>query len=1055
MRSYEWGIRNPVSINLILVIILMMGFVSGCLIKRELFPKFDTDIVSVTVVMEDGSTPEQIDRNIVQIILSEIQSIDGIKEIRSTSTDQMATLIIEVDEAYDSNLVKQEIKDEIDTIRDFPEKALDPNVRLLEGPHNETISLAVKGADRTTLELRSYADQIKQELETSGIASQVELTYPRKHELSVSLPLNDLHAKGLNINDVANQIRNQNLEGHAGEIKTRQQHIVLKGAARKTNAELLGQVPIKFGNGEFILLKDLATIGGIQDAFTEDRIIIEFQGEPSVLLKINKGVQEDMIAVAEEIKAFAKNLTPPPGIEVEPFHDNSIFVRERLDLIINNGTIGLILVILVLSIFLEWHVAFWASTGIAFSLIGALALLYFFGESLNMLSLFAFLMTMGVIVDDAIVIAESFFHKLEQKIPPIQAAKKALGEVFLPVMAMMSTTIIAFVPLLFISGMMGKFIAVIPIVVIFALGLSLFEAIFILPSHLAHHSDTEHSPLMRVVKKILSPLIYISKRANPYARAFFDLSNRILLQKILRFCLYHRYASCLFFVSILTVLFALIPAGIIKTGLFPDIDSDFHVARLSFDRGTSANITEKGMRKIEYALHKTAQEVEKESGQYPLKSQLLQIGTNGSHSAELIVTLVPNNAGRKISGKDFLARWRNKAPKIPEADSLSFESVRGGPRSNPIEVVISSPDSKDLVKFEQAIIAHLNTMTGIVDIRSSKFPNAHTLNITVKDEFNDLAVTERNLIGFLANAYQGIKVDTFYRNENEIKIYVRGDLNTRQSMHRLKNLQLPNGMTVGQVANIEISEEPGEVKRVNNERTLSVMANLDTTTGINAVEARLELKEQFLDPYLKEAKAKNKPVKWTYFGEAKRGSETIRSLIVAYVPAIFLIYFILATIFHSYLQPVIIMLATPFGFVGALLGHLLMGYTLNMMSLFGLVALTGIVVNDSLVLVDCINQNFGNSGDKIEDLILATKRRLRPIFLTSLTTIAGLTPVLFETSFQAQFLQPMVTSVVFGIAFSTALIVILIPVCYLVVDDIISLFTSNGYITHKEASKDK
>ncbi|MFT4554406.1 MAG: HAE1 family hydrophobic/amphiphilic exporter-1 [Chlamydiales bacterium] len=1036
MRIFKWGINNPVTVNLVMIIILFMGFSSAFDMKRAMFPEFTIDLVQITVIMEDGSTPDQIDKNIVQLIIPRIQNVDGVKEIRSTATDQSANIHVEVDTGYNPNLVKQDIKDEIDRIRHFPKKALDPQIIVVDMRHR-AIQLAIYGKGTSDLDLRKAAESVKRDLQNKGIASKVEMFAPRPFEITVSLPTTILQAKGLSINSVSQQISQNSLEGIAGEIHTGLQNIVLKGEGRKTQVDNLGKIPIKFANGEFILLKDLAGPGGIRDNFSEDYILQEFNGNRAILININKTLNDDIIELCDRVREYSQTVTLPEGVHIHALHDMSVFVKDRLTLIVKNGLIGLVLIVIVLALFLEWQTAFWTSMGIGFSLIGALGFLYLGGESINMISLFAFLMTMGVIVDDAIVIGEGYFRKRQEGASAKDAALKVLNEVAKPVTAMMLTTIVAFIPLLFITGMMGKFIHVMPIVVITALVLSLFEALFILPVHLAHHCSSKPTPFMKVISYILRPIIYLSERFQPKIENYLTQFSDDYLNKAILLSVRNRYTTSVIFLAILIFLFGLIPAGIVKTSVFPQVDSDFHKVELEFDRGTSIKTTEIGIRSIEDSMLETGKYFERETGINPVQEYFTEIGAQGSHRGSLVVELKSIDLGRKTSGQAFLDKWRNSVPRIPNVASLEFGATSGGPRGKAIEILLSSDDSQALQKAEKATLSYLATIPNVVDINTSNLPGAQTVEVKLKSEFNNLPISEADLISVLTRTYQGVKVDTFYRNENEVNIYVRAKADERSNLLQMKNLYLDSGMTVEQVAIPMMKRDPGQIKRVNSSRTTMVFANVDLSSNANVAEIREQTEEEFLSTFARE----HPQVTWSYSGEAKAGTETFNSMVKSYIPALLTIYLILATVFRSYLQPMIIMAAIPFSFVGAVLGHLIMGIPINLLSVFGIVGLTGIAVNDSLVLIDCINTHI-QEGQSLEDaLVKGTGRRLRPILLTSLTTIASMSPILLETSFQAQFLIPMVTSIVFGLISTTGLILILVPVGFAISNDLL-IFSS-------------
>lgn len=1033
MKALLWGLRNPVTMNLLMFTLLALGISSAFNIRREMFPSFTSDLIEINVVIEEGSTPDQVDRNVVQLILPRIKQIEGVKEVHSTASKNSARLIAEVLSQYDVQQIKQKIKNEVDTIRDFPEKALDPHIAVVN-QFQRAIQLAVYGELQNTdeIQLRNIAEFIKRDLQNQQVASQVEIASPRPLEISIALSPHLLRSKNLTIAQVAEQIRQNSFDANAGEVYAEHHNITLKSSPRKITKKTLEQIPIKFPNGEFLLLKDLTGPDGIQEGFSEDTIIQRFNGYPSTIIKVEKTETDDIIDLCQRVKDYASNVSLPSGIHVYPMQDMSVFVRERLQLILKNAGIGIVLVILVLSLFLEWQTAFWTAVGIAFSLIGALGLLYLLGESINMISLFAFLMTMGIVVDDAIVVGEAYFHKHKQGHSAHDSAWMALQEVAWPVSAMMATTIMAFTPLLFITGILGKFLYVIPVVVILSLILSLLEALFILPAHLAHHSSSRPTPFMKIISYLLWPVIYLSNKYQPSLENLLQHFYTSYLKPLIQKSIYHRYATAILFASFLIFLCGLVFSGYVKTEVFPNVEGDTIIATLEFEQGTSIKKSEESMNQIASALLRVGEDIERSSGVNPIKEYYMEAGTQGSHQSLLLAVLKPVSTGRNISSQDFSDRWRYQAPKISDATSLKFSSARGGPQRSPIEILFSSDIPQDLERAKKDCMLYLSRLEGVVDIHSSDVPGAKTVEFPLKEEFRNQNLSEQDLFATLKQSLQGIKVDTFFKNENEVKIYVKTAPEERQHLFQINNLYLENGLTVGQVANPIIKREAAAIKRVNSLRTVTVKANVDHKSPKNPTEIRAFLKQDFLEG-MKDSHAS---VNWTLSGEAKDSSEALASMIRGYIPALFTIFVILATVFRSYLQPFIIMGAIPFGITGAIIGHFFMNIPLNILSGCGFVGLTGIAVNDSLVLIDSINA-YRNQGLSLDEALLkGSERRLRPILLTSLTTIVGMTPILFETSFQAQFLIPMVTSIVFGLAITTFLILILIPVGYAILEDL-------------------
>ena len=1039
MKLSNWAIKNPVPINLITVILLLLGIASTFYLKREMFPPFEMDIIEVSVEMETSSTPEQVDKNINQILQSHIQPIDGVKEIKSTANSRVARLIIELYKGYNKNEVKTEIEDEIDTIRTLPTNALEPNVRVLKS-FEEVISIAVMGKDKTNLELRKFAEKIKAEMREKNIVSQVKILSPRPLEISVMLPIENLLAKKLSLEKIANQIKNYSIETSGGVLQAPFANISIKSEARKTTKETLEQTPFHFPNGELQFLKQLTydpTSNNIINGFSEEKSIVQFLDKDTTILVVERSQEEDIIYLTQKVKDYIKQIKIPQGFEIQYFNDTSEYVQGRLQLILKNGAQGLCLVLLVLALFLEWKTAFWVALGILFSLIGSLPIMLLLDQSINMLSLFAFLIAIGIIVDDAIVIGEEFFSLKSEGLSPKEAAKQTVKNMQAPVLAMMFTTIVAFTPLLFVSGMMGKFLKVIPSTVIIALVLSLLESLFILPSHLAHHSTDKHSFLMKALSKLLWPIIFISNRYQQTTVKYLNLFSKLYIEKLVRFCIKNYCSVPLFCLALCIFICGWIPAGIVKTSLFPELDSENLDASIEFKQGTPFSEVKKGCETVLASLKQTGLEYKKINGQNPIANHYFTIARTNPYVGTISTRLYSVDEGREVPSKNFLEAWRTNTPYIKNLRNSSFGSTRGGPQAKPIEIELSSSSDLELKKAESSLLNYLNTVAGVVSTTSDNPPGPLTLEAHLKPEYLNVAISELEVISTISNAYRGIKIDTFYRDENEVKIWVKAALKDRESLHQLKNLRLKNGMTIGQIAKLSLKREPSTIKRVNGALTTTISADINKSLNVNAVEVRSKIQNDFLDSLLK----KFPEISWRHSGESKEGSDSIRSLFYTYIPALLIIYLILSTIYGSYIQPIVIMLIIPFAFIGAVIGHFIMGLPLNLMSFFGIVALTGVAVNDALVLVSSINKEKQKTENIEEALVLASKRRFRPILLTSITTVAGLISILFETSLQAQFLIPLVTSLVFGIIFTTIMTFIVIPSGYVFFERLIIFFT--------------
>ncbi len=1027
MQWTKWSLKNSVPINLITLFVVFMGLCSAFLLQREMFPKITDDKVNIVIPLENRLTPEQVDLNISEIIYSQIQAVEGVKEITSISAENSALIQVSIAKGYDTRLVKEKIEEEVARINSLPAAAKKPSITQFE--HVETpIFLAVYADELSSMYLRDAAEKIIRDMKKKKIITKAHIVAKKDYEIEISLASKIMQAKDLTYLELAQQLQSNNLERSVGLVKSPAGNTFLRSSPRKKSEREIGKLPIRFPNGEWQSLSQLSGHEAIKDGFADNDTLVKFNNQNAIIIGIDQADNEDSISLCEKVRHYSKTANLAQGIKLRYFLDHSSFIQDRLNLIKKNGFTGLLLVVMILSLFLEWKIAFWVAAGIAFSLIGSLAIMLQAGATINMISLFGFLLTLGIIVDDAIVVGESFFSQIEKGKKAIDAALATIDEVFWPVFAMMLTTISAFIPLLYLEGMMGKFISALPFVVIAALVLSLFESLFILPIHLAHHCGKTASSFMRLVHFILYPWISLAERGQKKLSKVLDQLSTQALRPLLSFCLDNSLASIIFLLSLSILILGLLPAGIVGVSFFPEIDVDFEIAKIEFEEEADLSAREAVASQIGAALMRADKKVQAQEGQKIVKNFFLwsKEGVD-SHKAEMLVELFGAQEGRKMSSQDFRTYWREEIPSLPGLVNLSFQSGRGGPQAAPIEIDLSSENAQELQQAEEEIIRSLDAVSGVVDIQTSNRKGNRELSLEVKDSFKNL-VSEKELLDATQSIYQGSVIDRFYRHGDEVRVIVRAPLDERRQLETIENFKLANGFSLGQLAKFSLKRGVAEVKRINGQRTLTISAELDKRYKTSASDLRQSLREKSLAKLHKYYPT----VSWSFGGEAKEGSDTVKSMLKNFLPAILTIYFILATVFKSYTQPFIIMIAIPFSFLGAIIGHFILGFSFNLMSGFGIIALTGVAVNDSLVLIDCINKNLKSMPLK-EALIDASQRRMRPILLTSITTVVGMTPVLFESSAQAKFLIPMVTSLVFGISFATLLILILIPVCYKVI----------------------
>ncbi len=1022
-------LKHPVAINLIVLFVLLLSFMAVKNIHREIVPQIEFDFVLISIPLKKASTPELVDRTIVNIVDQKLRYVEGIKDLNGHASSSEAFFWIEIASGYDTDKIKQEIQDALQAVR-LPEQALSPKV--FKAQNKEVpMKLAVLGDYATDQEIYEASDKVVRDLMNLGIAQNAWIYAPfYRWEMSFAISPETLRAKEITIEEIAQQVQRVVAVQRGGAVHTERTTVSIKSPLQSYDKEEMEEILIRFSNGELLPLKEL-TVGAIVDArMVSQEGFIEFNGKKAAIISIEKMKNEDTIALCQAVRKFTEEYELSDGLQIEIVKDDSSIIVERLDMVKSNGLMGLLLLLCCLALFLNWRIAFWTACGVAFALSGSLAALYYMGYTLNWLSLCGFLVVLGIVVDDAIVIGEEFYHKMQQGLSSKQAIVEAMKEISWPVIAMVSTTVVAFLPFFFLEGPLGKWLSIMPPVIIAALLLSLFEALVILPVHLALHHDEKKSSFLRLVSFLFAPFISFSEKVQPKTDALLSWFCSERLRPAVVACVKHRYATSLFFVALLISVFTLIPAGVVKLNFFPKGDPISEVANLQFEEGSMK--VEEGARAAEVALQQTRDFFIEKDGTDPVKQTILNVANSSENEASVRAYFALAEEGRKVSVETFLDKWRSLLPQISELESFSFGPNKQGKGWKDLSFRLFSTDSSALDKASKALKSALKSTKNIVDIASFPHPTALAVQVRLKNAYRDSGITEAEIIDTILSQQAGTSIDSFYYGPHEIQLVAKVPQNKEQSIFDLEQLRLKNGMLIGQVAELSLQREASSLQRINGRRSITINASVDTSAGGNAKEIMASLDKGFF----KELERDYPMVDRELSGRMYEGNKMAKEMSVTFIPVLFIIYFILALIFRSYLQPIIIMLAIPFGMIGVVIGHWIMGLPLSLDSGFGIISLAGIAVNDSLVLIDCINSMKSSSLPLVDRLAQASVRRFRPILLTSLTTICGMLPLLFETSFQAQQIIPIITSLVFGIAFSTAMIPFLIPCAYAILEDI-------------------
>ena len=1023
--------RNRVVANLLMVLLIVIGVTSLVQIRRELIPQFDLDRIRVQVVWK-GASPEEVEENVCIKIEEALTGVEGIKKLRSNASDSLCTVIAEIETGVqDSRKVLDDIKDEVDQINTFPKEIERPVVTEVKQLF-QVAYLSLWG-EAPEISLKRMAEEVKDELLDIDGISQVKISGLRDWEISIEVSEATLRRHGLSFFGLADIIRKNVTELSGGDIRSPERRIRIRTLGKRyTGPEFESLEILARRDGTIVRLGEIArVVDGFEDSDKSGR----FNGKPAALIGIFRTPEEDVIDIAEKARAYArqKETLLPGGLRLTYWADTSVFVKDRIDLLLRNGRLGLLLVFLCLWLFLSFRLSFWVAFGLPVALMSALGFVYFTGGTINMISLFAFIMVLGILVDDAIVVGENIYAHMSRGEPAIQAAIAGVTEVAVPVLGTVSTTIVAFVPLLMMEGIMGKFLSIMPIAIIAALIASLIEALFILPSHLAHWMKPATGAsvgdgIRRGIENTVTFLI-----------------NRAYLP-VLRFAMEARYFVLAASVSVLLLTVSLAVGGHVRFLIFPKLDSDYLEAVFTFPQGTPIGQTTEAAMQLERAATALGEEFKTKTGEPLIRHIFSNIGeqvgprgqTSGSHTAQVIIELL-SSENRGVPSTAIVNRWRELAGEIPDVLRLNFQGQETGPGAGkPIEVQFTGPDIEVLRRAANELKAELAKYPGVYEIEDDYEPGKLELQSVLKPEARSLGVSVQDLAQQLRAGFYGLDVFELQRGRDDVTVKLRYPPEERSALGDVENMRIrtSSGAEIPffDVANVSMERGVAEIKRIDRRKVVTVTADVYGAVA-NPTEILNGLGRSFLPGF----NARFPGVRAGFEGQSADTRESVGSLLRGFVIAAAVIYFILAWIFRSYFQPIVVMSTIPFGIVGAIWGHIIMGFDISLLSMMGIVALAGVVVNNSLVFLDFVNRSIAGGKTVEEALRVSGASRFRPIILTTLTTVAGLGPMLFEKSFQAQFLIPMAVSLCFGLVAATAITLVLVPVTALIGNDIARL----------------
>jgi len=1049
----RWFILNTVAANLLMVFIIIAGIFTLSRLRMEVFPDITIPIINVSVVYP-GASPEDIEESICVKVEEQVQGINGLKRITSSSNEGYGSINIEVENGYDIDEVKDEVKSQVDAITSFPDDAEKPTIRSFDG-QPEVITIAVHGhVDEASL--LNIAEKVRDEVSELPNITQTRLG-KKPREISIEISENTLQKYGISFDYVANKIRTSSMDVPGGAIETYDGEILIRSRGQAYTGEEFGIIPVlSLADGSTVFLRDIAEI---VDGFQDVEYDIKFNSEPALLIRVYRTGEQNALDIADAVHGYIKkkNSVMPPGVSLTTMKDESVILRGRIELLTENAYLGLGLVLIVLALFLKPKLAAWVSLGIPISFMGGFWLLPLFDVSINMISLFTFILVLGIVVDDAIVVGENIHIYLKRGLSGVDAALEGAYQVAKPVIFAVLTTMVTFSPMILVEGALGKIWKIIPVVTILVLMFSLIESLTILPAHLAHMKINE------------------AKKKNRFSQWWSDIQMGIhnWLQgfiknkytPVLELALKNRGNTVAIAISIFILTVGLVASGFIRFNFFPPLEADIVIAGVEYPEGTPVSLTKVGLDQIEKSAYKLKDSLEvlypenkifinmvSTAGDQPIKTQSARGPGNldatffGSHLAECVIELAPGEE-RPISTVEISKIWRELTGPIPGVKQVTFDSdlfTTGAP----IEIQLSSVNREDLKAVTNSLKDKLQTYAGVFDIKDSFSAGKDEIKLNLLPEAQNYGITMASLARQVRQAFYGDEVQRVQRGRDEVKVFLRYPKDERVSLNNLEqmNVRVGNNVEVplGQVAQGELSSGYSTITRTDRKRSISITADVDLSEA-NANEILAKFESEHIVPILLDYPSVN----YSFEGEQREQRDTLSSLFKNFALALFVVYVLLAVPFKSYLQPLIIMSAIPFGFTGAVIGHIIMGMNLAVLSIIGIVALSGVVVNDSLVMVDFINRYKRDDGKtSLEAALAAGPRRFRPILLTSITTFVGLFPLLIEKSVQAQFLIPMAISLAYGVLFATLITLILVPTSYLIIEDIKDFF---GRLTNKNA----
>jgi multidrug efflux pump subunit AcrB len=1030
--AIAWMVRNRVPANLLMLVLIFGGLFMTTKVQQEVFPAFEMDRISVNIAYP-GATPEEVEQGVVLAVEEAVRGLVGIHEVRSTASEGSASIALELLSDADTQKLYQDVQQAVARITTLPEEAERPVITLDVHQHG-VVDIQVYG-DVTEQALYHAAQSVRETLLQQPGITQVDLEGARDLQVHIEIPEAVLRAHGLTLSEVAQTVRAMAIDRAGGHLETRSGEILLRVNERRQWAKEFAAIGlISDENGVLLKLGDIATV---REGFADSNQVATFEGKRAIGVEISRVGEQTPLGISEAVRSALLEIRAslPPQIAVTILRDRSEIYLERLRLLLKNGFLGLVLVLVLLSLFLEFKLAFWVMVGIPTSFLGALLFLPGVDVSINMVSLFAFIIALGIVVDDAIIAGENIYEYRQRGMGFLEASIRGAQDIAIPISFSILTNIVAFLPMLFVPGSFGKIWAVIPLVVSSVFVISWIEALFILPAHLAHVRD----------KRTTHWGEWLHRRQQRFSLGFRQFVETVY-GPILETAVRHRYFTVTCAMAILAVVISIPMSGRMGFILMPKVESDRANTRVTLPVGTPLKQVEVVRDRLLAALDKVVAE---HGGARLSKGAFAMVDEN---QVSVRAYLQPPDV-RPISTAQLVKLWRKEVGVIPGAESSRYESDRGGPGSGAsISVELSHRDTLMLDIASRALADQLTQFAHVKDVDDGYTPGKKQLDFRLTAAARSLGFTSHEIGSQIRSAFYGAEALRQQRGNDEVKVLVRLPENERTQLYDLEQMLIRTTeggyVPLAQVVDYQAGRAFTEISRRDGRRTVTVTANVEPIgeTARILSTVKTELLPALLSDY--------PGLSYRFEGRQASMRDAVESFFISINGALIVIFALLAIPFRSYIQPVIVMSAIPFGAVGAILGHLLMGYHLSMISVMGMIALGGVVVNDALVMINYANTRRDEGMSAFEAVVAAGVRRFRPILLTTVTTFGGLAPMIFETSRQARFLIPMAISLGYGILFATAITLLLVPSLYLIMNDLVSWGRETKYparISHTES----